>query len=413
MRAAVFASLLAMLCAVTFAAKPIPLVFTPITTNAPQQLHVSLGSDPSQIVVRWITTTNASSTLKVGTKSGNYGSVFQGTAPTTYSVSGYKSGFIHFAVATGLTPATTYYYVCGSDDGGYSAEHHFSTAPGSDVPVVIGVIGDLGTTDHSNATVYGLMGDPAGLHLVMHVGDLSYANDDEKYWDFYGSLVEPVSSNVPWMVAAGNHENYYSFAAYKNRFQMPSATGAGGNFYYSFDYSFVHFVILSTETDYSASSAQFKWVVGDLASVDRKATPWVILVWHRPVYNSNTAHEGEGDEFKSIYEDTLFKYKVDIVLCGHVHAYERSLPVYKESTANSPPTQYFTVGDGGNQEGLASGWKNPQPAWSAVRIAKYGFVRMSVANQTHIEWSWFINPAETDGQETLGDHLWIERPYPR
>ena len=71
-------------------------------------------------------------------------------------------------------------------------------------------------------------------------------------------------------------------------------------------------------------------------------------------------------------------------------AYERSCQVYKyECTPGAP--YYITIGDGGNKEGLASGWVEPQPAWSAYRQASYGFGELHVYNSTHMNWAWHQN----------------------
>jgi hypothetical protein len=60
-----------------------------------------------------------------------------------------------------------------------------------------------------------------------------------------------------------------------------------------------------------------------------------------------------------------------------------------ECTPGAP--YYITIGDGGNKEGLASGWVDPQPAWSAYRQASYGFGELHVSNATHMHWSWHQN----------------------
>ena len=44
-----------------------------------------------------------------------------------------------------------------------------------------------------------------------------------------------------------------------------------------------------------------------------------------PWYNSNDAHQGEGDNMMASMEPLLNAAGVDIVLAGHVHAYERSV----------------------------------------------------------------------------------------
>lgn len=44
-----------------------------------------------------------------------------------------------------------------------------------------------------------------------------------------------------------------------------------------------------------------------------------------PWYNSNKAHQGEGDDMMAAMEPLLYAASVDLVLAGHVHAYERSV----------------------------------------------------------------------------------------
>lgn len=34
----------------------------------------------------------------------------------------------------------------------------------------------------------------------------------------------------------------------------------------------------------------------DLLTVDREKTPWLLVLFHVPWYNSNNAHQGEGDK---------------------------------------------------------------------------------------------------------------------
>lgn len=72
--------------------------------------------------------------------------------------------------------------------------------------------------------------------------------------------------------------------------------------------------------------------------------------------------------------------KVDVVFNGHVHAYERSEPVYhdKVTPASEGGITYITIGDGGNREGYAEPWVTPQPAWSALREFAYGFGELEV-----------------------------------
>lgn len=102
-------------------------------------------------------------------------------------------------------------------------------------------------------------------------------------------------------------------------------------------------------------------------------------------------------------EDIMYDYKVDIVLSGHVHAYERSCSLYQYQCMDGAP-YYITIGDGGNKEGLATGWISPQPEWSLFRQASYGFGKLQFVNSTHALWSWHQN---SDLTPTIADQYYF------
>ena len=60
-------------------------------------------------------------------------------------------------------------------------------------------------------------------------------------------------------------------------------------------------------------------------------------------------HYKEMECFMSFYEPLFYQYRVDFVLNGHVHAYERTHPMYNYTVDQCGPV-YLTMGDGGNVE---------------------------------------------------------------
>ena len=57
---------------------------------------------------------------------------------------------------------------------------------------------------------------------------------------------------------------------------------------------------------------------------------------------------------RDAYEQWLHEAGVDLVAAGHVHAYERSRPVFSLKPAEDGcAAVYVTVGDGGNIEEVA------------------------------------------------------------
>nr|DAD28800.1 TPA_asm: hypothetical protein HUJ06_030268 [Nelumbo nucifera] len=135
------------------------------------------------------------------------------------------------------------------------------------------------------------------------------------------------------MVTQGNHEvekipivHSHSFTSYNARWHMPfEESGSNSNLYYSFEVAGVHVIMLGSYTDFGPSSGQFRWLGDDLAKVSRERTPWLVVLIHAPWYNSNAAHQGEYEAqgMREAMEKLLFDARVDVVLAGHVHAYER------------------------------------------------------------------------------------------
>ncbi|CAI9088425.1 OLC1v1022742C1 [Oldenlandia corymbosa var. corymbosa] len=376
--------------------------WNPKPSSHPQQVHISLAGE-KQIRVTWITDDHsAQSVVKYGKQSGKYDSLAEGES-TSYSYFLYNSGKIHHTVIGPLEDDTIYYYQCG----GEGPEFRFKTPP-SKFPITFAVAGDLGQTGWTKSTLDHLDKCKYDVHMIP--GDLSYADFIQHKWDTFGELVQPLASTRPWMVTQGNHEKEHipliteEFASYNARWKMPyEESGSGSNLYYSFDVAGVHVIMLGSYTDYDESSDQYSWLKADLSKVDREKTPWLIVLFHVPWYNSNEAHQCEGDNMMESMEHLLYSAGVDLVLAGHVHAYERSKRVYG-GKSDSCGAVHITIGDGGNREGLAHRYKNPKPEWSVFREASFGHGELKIVNASHAFWTWHRND---DDEPVKSDEVWI------
>jgi hypothetical protein len=124
----------------------------------------------------------------------------------------------------------------------------------------------------------------------------------------------------------------------------------GKKAYYSYNHNNIHFICLDSYGFYNdyllygdipltvggtSPNPQFNWLVADLnaAKLDPNIK-WTILFWHHSPYTRGGGHFSDdlvGDEFilKGIRENLIkyldgAEYKVDLVLNGHSHSYERS-----------------------------------------------------------------------------------------
>ncbi|KAK9755643.1 hypothetical protein RND81_01G040500 [Saponaria officinalis] len=377
-----------------------------LDSTTPQQVHVSMvGSNKMRI--SWITQKDTPSTVEYGTSPGVYEFSSEGSA-FRYKFVTYKSGLIHQAVIGPLNPNTIYYYRCSGDA---SREFNLKTTP-SQLPIKFVVVGDLGQTEWTTSTLDHI--SKSNYDMLLLPGDLSYADMWQPSWDSFGRMVEPVASQRPWIVTQGNHEvekipvvHSTPFTAYNSRWRMPfEESGSSSNLYYSFDVaSVVHVIMLGSYTDFNPGSSQYTWLEGDLKKIDRKRTPWVIVLFHAPWYNSNKAHQGEKESIgmKNAMEQLLYNARVDVVFVGHVHAYERFTRIY-DGVANKCGPMHITIGDGGNREGLASSFQNPKPYISIFREASFGHGELNVVNSTHAQWTWNRNQ---DDEPVSADTFWL------
>ncbi|XP_010527678.1 PREDICTED: purple acid phosphatase 22-like [Tarenaya hassleriana] len=385
---------------------PRRIVFVPHerSKSDPQQVHISLAGKDHMRVTYVTEDKKVPSVVEYGKHPGKYDGKATGEH-TSYKYFFYSSDKIHHVTIGPLQPNSTYYYRCG----GRGPEFSFKTPP-SDFPVDFAIVGDLGQTEWTVATLSQI--DSKDYDVFLLPGDLSYADTQQPMWDSFGRLVEPQASRRPWMVTEGNHEieifpiiEPTPFKSYNARWLMPFAeSGSSSNLYYSFDVSGVHVVMLGSYTDFNSDSDQFRWLENDLGKVDRKTTPWVVVLLHAPWYNTNTAHQGEGESMRNSMEELLYNSRVDVVFAGHVHAYERFTRIYDNKADPCGPI-YITIGDGGNREGLALEFKKPTSPLSLFREPSFGHGRLRFIDEKRAHWSWHRNK---DSNSEIADEIWLD-----
>ena len=59
----------------------------------------------------------------------------------------------------------------------------------------------------------------------------------------------------------------------------------------SFNHGLVHTVVLTNYIAFGMDSPMTKWFINDMTvNLNRQKTPWVIVIWHTPIYNSVAGH---------------------------------------------------------------------------------------------------------------------------
>ena len=403
-----------------------------------KQIHIAQGMDSTSMTISWLTIDNCFSHVAYGKYNNSLDYFVQGSSSNyefyydkTGSYNYYKSGYIHHVLITELEPSTQYYYKCGDFTLQSSSQIlYFKTLPkaGDNKLTTFGILGDIGQTENSVSTVKHLINEP-NVSMILHAGDLSYADCDQYLWDSYGEMIEPLASTIPWMVCPGNHEIEFNgsdytnlFTAFESRYRMPYVKQAEfgdviiksainpktgmpfctpsvfqteynfGNSFFSFDSGLAHIIYLNPYTNSLPSSEQFNWLQNDLESVERNITPWLIVVMHCPWYSSNVNHYADQQtvQMRESMEELFYKYNVNIVFNGHVHDYERTYPIFRNET-DIQGTVYITIGNAGNLEGLDNKYVE-QPKWSAFRNGtEYGYGTLTIIDKKHLYWRWYVN----------------------
>ena len=251
------------------------------------------------------------------------------------------NGSFSFVLAQPGTDGVTFY----SRQGVYKPELVVHTIPD---PVVMAA-GDIACkpgapvtplTCHEQATSDLLLGEPA-LTNVLAVGDTQYEdglysefNAPDAYDGTWGRL-KSITQPVP-----GNHE-YHTPDASGYFDYFGAAAGDRSKGYYSFDLGGWHLIALNSELTADAMAAQEQWLRADLASVKRNC---VLAYWHRPLFTSGS--HGPFAAAAPLWKDA-YDARVDVVLNGHDHDYERFAPQNATGQPDPEGVREFVVGTGG------------------------------------------------------------------
>jgi regulation of enolase protein 1 (concanavalin A-like superfamily) len=220
----------------------------------------------------------------------------------------------------------------------------------------------------------------------MHVGDIAYGTSagtgDATYTTYQSYLfdVDTWLPSHPFVPVEGNHDSRPSNGdgvASLDLFELPR-NGASASFpdhaerYYSFDYGPVHFVALDTEfafRDPARQAEQRRWLEADLAST---AQPWTVAFLHRAPYSSGGEH-GSSPDVRAAFGPLFERYGVDLVLAGHEHTYERTVPIRESAVPTDAFVPYVVTGGGG-----APLYPAGTSAWTAFSASRFEYVKVAV-----------------------------------
>ena len=295
-----------------------------VTTTAPELLAVATTA-PRDVA--------AASVLLTGTVTPNGGettyrfeygpTTAYGLATPAASAGGGSSPVAVEARIRGLTPTTSYRYRLVATRGTQTAVTPDATFATSETTIRVAAAGDIacevGISCLNNARATADVVGQFAPDLVLALGDTQYPDaTPEQYagydstWGRFKAITRP---------AVGNHEYHTPGAAgYFGYFGVAAGDPALG--YYSFDAGSWHVVALNSEcgiVSCSPDSTQAAWLRADLRA---NPSPCTLAIVHKPLFASSNAAYGD---IRPLWQ-ILYDDGADLVLDGHLHAYERFAP---------------------------------------------------------------------------------------
>ncbi|MBX7256498.1 MAG: metallophosphoesterase family protein [Candidatus Hydrogenedentes bacterium] len=265
----------------------------------------------------------------------------------------------------GLNPATQYCYRVG-DGTSWSEWNVFRTAEASAAPFKFLYLGDVQNDIRSMCTramrkAYQHAPDAA---LALFAGDLVTDGWDDNLWSEFAYATSVLSQTMPCLPTPGNHDTktktpmtypYGAHPAYHAHFKLPengpeNTPGLKQEAYFV-DYQGVRFISLNTnafedDAPQEVQKAQLRWFEKLLAENPNR---WTIVTHHHPIYSVS---EGRDNEYlRGLLRPLYDKYRVDLVLQGHDHAYGRTHKVAGDKIvgASDPGTVYVVSVSGPKQ----------------------------------------------------------------
>lgn len=304
---------------------------------------------------------------------------------------GVDKAFIYKVSLPALDTEVAYFYnIKAVDRKGNRMESGvltFSTAVKDSSSFMFSIVGDTEARPHISDRISKLIWDERPNFLLL-VGDLTDGGfKDQKFeWNYeYFAGITQLASRIPVFPVAGNGEaDLFWFTQYH-----PSIPKGG---YYKFSYGNADFFMLNSneEKEFAPGGAQFVWLEKELKTSTSK---WKFVAHHHAPYSADEDDYGDSWSGTSQQGDPAIRkivplyeqYGVDMVFFGHLHTYQRTLPIAQNHVTTNRGVVYIqTGGSGGNLEDFA-----PSRAWFSAKTFRGHHYCTITVNQGLLEFKMY------------------------
>lgn len=271
---------------------------------------------PGEVTIGWVPAAESSARVDVTLPDGTFVASSDGAVDNAAeAIEGRRQ---IWAKVNGLLPNTIYCYTLAGE-GSLTTRTGFRTAPSAENAGGVRFLA-FGDSGGGGSDQYALAAHMREFpyELLIHTGDVAYGSGTTvQFEDNVFHVYKELFRNVAFFPVAGNHDyDTMNAAPFASVFALPGTSR--GKLYYGYDWGQVHFAALDTEADYAK---QVAWLDDDLGHTN---APWKVLYMHRPPYSSG--EHGSDTSLRALLAPVLAKHKVQLVLAGHDHDYERTTP---------------------------------------------------------------------------------------
>lgn len=317
-----------------------------IPVEIPDRINLTVTEDPStSAAVTWRTSTDIQEAyaeiVKADANPLSIGDAEQIPAKTTTLKTGggsYKemswegvTANYHSVEFHNLDPNTVYTYRVGSGDF-WSEWFQFKTTSDQNDKFSFLYFGDAQSDIKSmwSKVIRQAYAHAPDAKLMLHAGDLINRSTRDQEWGEWfeaGSFIHATVRNMP---SPGNHDYGRGEEAeeispfWRAQFTLPEngPKGLEESCYFT-DIQGVRFISLDAYPMEDLGlyiESQTEWLDSVLK---HNPNPWTCVVFHHPVHSPKTTRDNK--IMREIFKPVFDKYKVDIVLQGHDHAYMRAM----------------------------------------------------------------------------------------
>lgn len=287
----------------------------------------------------------------------------------------------HVVELVGLTAGARYFYRVSSGGQPVTARETFTAAPpATDGELTFLAFGDSGTLSQGQMDVAARLATEQA-DFVIHTGDVIYpygalGNPVGEYNDRFFRPYEAFLGRTPMFPVIGNHDLIALLGQpFKEAFHLPdNGSAIGRELYFSFEYGDAKFIALETTALFLVPLGEHaRWLQQELASNQRK---WLIVYMHVPLYSCGS--HGDNRILQTVLEPQFENGKVDLVIAGHDHNYERTRPIkqFNQDPAYPGLVHILTGGGGAGLRGVSPNSR------TAVALSQHHYMRFTTRGDT-------------------------------